>query len=418
MPVTASEHIQDSFARSLKGFDQGPLGLAVSGGGDSVAMLMMAAGWAKPRDVSLRVYTVDHGLRSEAADEAVFVALLCDRLGIPQLTLRWDGWSGSGNLSAKARDARYDLIAGAAVKDGVASVLLAHTRDDQAETVLMALARRSGVDGLSGMPVARDDRGVTWLRPLLGVTREDLRDYLRASDQEWKDDPSNDDTGYERVRFRQAMADLGELGLTQGVISDVAGNMQRVREVLEHVTAEALLAYAKPTAGAVRLDEALLNLPEETQRRVLSRCLGWVAPTAKPSRGDAVRRALIGLSDGTDTALQGCLVQRKKTAIWVIREPSAVAGTSCGIHQVWDGRWKVRGPDQGRDLHIGPLGEAGLADHKNWRDSGYPRAVLLSSPAVWRHDCLIAAPLLGYSPEWSAENVRSERDFHNDASGR
>lgn len=406
--MTGSRELFQSITRSLDGI-AGPIGLAVSGGGDSVAMLRLVAEWAQSSNVRLFVYSVDHGLRESAAGEVKFVAGICETLGVDHRALKWADWSGEGNLPAEARKARYDLIADAARKDGTSTVLLAHTIDDQAETVLMALARRSGVDGLSGMPLAREDRGITWLRPLLGQTRQSLRDYLRDIGQNWVDDPTNEDTAYERVRMRQAKEVLDELGLTGSALSDVAENMQRVRQQLEISSAEALERFAQPIAGAVKLSPALLSEAEETARRVLMHCLCWVAPLSKTARRDAILRSLRQLAEGQSVSLQGCLVLAKKNAIWVVREPAA-ADQVCRTDEIWDGKWRVSGPDT-QTVHA--LGEDGLALCPDWRDSGLPGPVLLSSPAIWSGPRLIAAPLAGYGASWSAETLRKDKDFHN-----
>lgn len=410
--MIATPDISDSFACVMQDID-GPLGLAVSGGGDSVAMLHLAVRWAEGRNQPLFVYCVDHGLRDEAADEAAFVATLCAGQGITARILKWSGWDGQGNLSAKARAARYDLIAEAAKADGVDTVLLAHTRDDQAETFLMSLARRSGVDGLSGMPLVKKDRGITWMRPLLGVGRDELRDYLKDLDQIWCDDPSNEDDAYERVRMRKAQPMLDGLGLTAGALGDVAENMQAVREVLEGATGQALKRHAVSHEGAVKLNVSVLDEPTELQRRILKLCLGWVAPSAPAARGDAVTRALVEIAKGKDCTLQGCLILRKGDTIWVLREPAAASGETTKPGGVWDARWIVNGPDDQSGYHVSALSEAGLSECENWRDSGLPRAFFLSSPAIWQGERLIAAPKAGYSNGWSAELVRSDADFHN-----
>jgi tRNA(Ile)-lysidine synthase len=411
--VSDDTFLAETFARSLNGIT-GPLGLAVSGGGDSVAMLRLALDWATARGVGLFVYSVDHGLRPEAADEVRFVAALCQQFGVTHRSMAWGGWNGQGNLSADARRARYDLIANAAHADGVATVLLAHTQDDQAETVLMALARRAGVDGLSGMPVARQDRGLVWQRPLLYVTRQRLRDYLTELGQDWVDDPTNEDSSYERVRMRQSREMLDRLGLTLDALSDVAGNMQRVRAVMDHAVTLALKRHASPIAGAVKLAPDVLNEPAEVQRRLLTHCIAWTAPLAKPARGDEVQRKLADLAEGRAATLQGCLLLVKKDAFWIVREPAA-ADHICESGAIWDGKWKLSGPEA---LSVRALGEEGLKLCPNWRDSGLLRPILLASPAIWDHSRLIAAPLAGYGHGWSADLHLSDADFFNAVAGR
>ncbi|WP_114967069.1 tRNA lysidine(34) synthetase TilS, partial [Alkalilacustris brevis] len=187
------------------GDDAPGLGVAVSGGGDSVALLLLVADWAAARGVRLRAVTVDHGLREGAAQEAEAVARLCAELGIGHDILRWQGWDGQGNLQDAARRARQGLIAGWARDHGLAAVALGHTRDDQAETVLMRLARGAGVDGLSGMAPLRLAVGLAWLRPLLDVGRAELRALLRARGVPWAEDPSNEDARFQRVRARRAL---------------------------------------------------------------------------------------------------------------------------------------------------------------------------------------------------------------------
>jgi tRNA(Ile)-lysidine synthase len=165
------------------------IGLAVSGGGDSVAMLWLVAPWAKARGVPVSVATVDHGLRPEAAEEARFVEELCREVGVPHDTLRWTGWNGRGNLQARAREARRRLLTEWAKERGVDAVLLAHTQDDQAETFLLRLARGSGVDGLSGITQEMVEKGLCWHRPLLSESRAALRAYLGRMGRHWSTIP-------------------------------------------------------------------------------------------------------------------------------------------------------------------------------------------------------------------------------------
>ncbi|MGH6676888.1 MAG: tRNA lysidine(34) synthetase TilS, partial [Xanthobacteraceae bacterium] len=176
----------DALFRGLEGL--GGLVIAVSGGPDSTALLILAAAWAKRlhRPPKLLAVTVDHGLRAQAGAEAAAVKRLARRLGIPHRTLRWRGQKPKTGLQEAARLARYELLGRTALAAGYAHVLTAHTLDDQAETVLFRLARGSGLTGLAGManasflPTAKGRR-IFLLRPLLPLPKTRLVATLRAA---------------------------------------------------------------------------------------------------------------------------------------------------------------------------------------------------------------------------------------------
>jgi len=291
-------------------------------------------------------------------------------------------------------------------------VLLGHTKDDQAETVLMALARSAGVDGLAGMQPVKQDRGVQWQRPLLQTTRAELRAYLREIGQNWIDDPTNENEAYERVRVRNAASTLTGLGLSVDALSDVAANMQSARQALENAANQFLRLGCTERGGAVRVDRAMFSQSDfEIQRRVLVKCLAFVAPLASAPRRNALRSAVAGQATGNDMSLSGCLVLFKKDHIWVVREPNAVVKSEAPVDGTWDGKWRLSGPEIGGNAVIRALGESGLASCNNWRETDLPRPVLLSSPSIWLNDRLIAAPLASYGANWSAEMLLRAEDF-------
>ncbi len=156
--------------------ETGPLGIAVSGGSDSLALLHLMVEWGR---APLRCVTVDHRLRDASAEEAAQVAEICAALGIAHDTLTWDGWDGQGNLAAEARRARYALLADWAVTHGLTGIALGHTQDDIAETLLMRLARRAGVDGLAAMPQRRSE--AAFQQDFGGVTAFPCVVYFHAS---------------------------------------------------------------------------------------------------------------------------------------------------------------------------------------------------------------------------------------------
>ncbi|MEM8699192.1 MAG: tRNA lysidine(34) synthetase TilS, partial [Pseudomonadota bacterium] len=178
-----------------------PLGIALSGGADSTALALIAARALGAE--ALRAATVDHRLRPESREEAEVAGRIAASLGIPHEILTWQEahqdraptGEGGGNLQARARMARQGLLTDWARAHRLSAVLLGHTMDDQAETVLMRLERGSGADGLAGMAARVEIGGMVWLRPLLDLRRADLRDLLRAEGLDWTEDPSNQDPG-------------------------------------------------------------------------------------------------------------------------------------------------------------------------------------------------------------------------------
>lgn len=186
-----------------------PVGLAVSGGSDSTALLHLGAAWARRTGAALAIFTVDHRLRAASAAEAASVADACRTLGLTHRTLVWD--TPVARQSA-ARRARHALLAGALKDVGGSLLLTGHTATDQAETVLMRIRQGSGWYGLAGMrrlslsPVWPEGEGVWIARPLLAETRETLRDWLAREGAGWIDDPSNENPAFERVRTRRLVA--------------------------------------------------------------------------------------------------------------------------------------------------------------------------------------------------------------------
>jgi tRNA(Ile)-lysidine synthase len=387
------------------------LGVAVSGGGDSMALLHALKQCFEPGQVELHAVTVNHGLRKDAESEAALVARLSDSLEISHTTLHWRGWDGAGNLQDQARRARYQLLTDWAKGQNIAVLALGHTADDQAETVLMRLARSSGVTGLSGMPARRTFAGVTLLRPMLGLTRDQLRDYLRAHNVRWVDDPSNDDRRFDRVKIRQTLKLLEPLGLTARTLSDVAENMAQARDALDWFSFLSARDLVFIKGGDVVMDlRQFRTVPDEIARRLLVRAVTWISGSDYGPRRSAVKHALDAIRLGKTITLGGCRIMRHESQIWVCREYNAVRELSKPADQLWDRRWRLSGPDA--QLHVArPLGRHGLAECPNWRETGHPHAALTASPSVWQKDKLVAAPVAGLSQGWDAELLGGGEDF-------
>ncbi len=397
MLVKTQANLEAGFAAALGrlGFDarEGRLGLAVSGGGDSMAMLHLAHSLG----LKVQVASVDHGLRTESADEAQYVADVCAAMGYDHQTLRWQGWDGKGNILDRARRARRALLAGWAQKNGLQAVALAHSQDDLAETFLMRLARGAGVDGLAAMRPRFAADGANFLRPLLWATRGDLRSYLRGLGATWVDDPSNIQDKYDRVRARLALPQLQKLGIDADVLAAVAQHMADARAALDFACDDlARAVLIRPDlaqSGIITLAPGWQAAPSELQRRLFQRMIQWLAPTDYPPRGSALSAAMARIAQNLPAQLGGCHFLPHNGATAIFREARRAAAP-CAASEIWDGVWRVSAPHAPHGAELRPLGGAGLQQWPMWRRAGLPRAALLSQPSLWAQDHLIATPLM------------------------
>ncbi|WP_213742613.1 tRNA lysidine(34) synthetase TilS [Bradyrhizobium sp. dw_411] len=265
--------------------------LAVSGGPDSIALMWLAARWRRSlsRGPRLIAVTVDHGLRAEAAREARDVKRLARTLDLPHRTLRWTGPKPETGLPAAARSARYRLLANAARASGATHVLTAHTRDDQAETLLMRLVRGSGIAGLAAMARVTPREGVWLARPFLNVSKSQLVATLKQAKLDFADDPTNRDTHFTRPRIRAVMPFLAAEGGDARNLARLASRLARANAAVEVLAdgAERYLALrdsapggrgASPQAGGARIFDArnFAAMPEEIRLRLLLRAIDQI----------------------------------------------------------------------------------------------------------------------------------------------
>lgn len=390
------------------GAETGALGVAVSGGGDSLALLHLMADWG---GAPLRCVTVDHGLRAASAAEASQVAAHCAGVGIAHDTLTWQGWDEQGNLSAAARRARYALMADWAQAHGLSGVVLGHTRDDVSETLLMRLARRAGVDGLAAMPACRAEGPVTLHRPLLEASRAELRAYLDARGMKWIEDPTNTDGRYRRTQARRALDLLAPVGITTDALADVAGHLAEARGTLGHYAAAEARALVRVQHGDLEIAaDAFLALRGDIARRILAAGLRWITGAGYAPRGPEVERLLASLAEGQGGTLAGCRVTAVRGTIRLAREFAAASAATAAPGAPWDGRWRVTGPET-PGAQIRALGPEGRKACTCWRDSGLPVHSAEALPAVWQGDTLIAAPRTGMANGWVAEPLRGAADL-------
>ncbi|RJF93932.1 tRNA lysidine(34) synthetase TilS [Sphingomonas cavernae] len=296
----------ETLARFLKGLpalDDDIVGVAVSGGPDSLALLLLAeAAWPG----RVRAATVDHGLRPESAAEARWVADLCAARGVPHSTLTPET-PITGSLQAEARRARYALLDAWRLEQGVAWVMTAHHADDQAETLLMRLNRGAGVGGLAGIRAV--NRHI--LRPLLGWRRAELQAIVEAEELAALRDPSNEDMRFDRARFRRHLADAP--WIDPQALARSAAHLADAEAALGWMADEIAAERIVETETGIALDPA--GLPAELVRRLLRIALKRREPGLEPS-GPELDRALAEIARGGQISLGGLLVRGGK--LWQI----------------------------------------------------------------------------------------------------
>jgi len=381
------------------------IGIAVSGGGDSLAALVAAC----EAGLNVRAATVDHGLRPESRREAETVAQFCGERGIPHRILSWN-WDGTGNLSANAREGRLQALAEWASAEDLACVVLGHTRDDVAETFVMRLARKSGVDGLSTMRASFTVDNVRFVRPLLCVSRASLRAFLTARGHDWIEDPTNCDPTYERARIRAGLTALQGLGIDADTLAAVADQMRGARTALDATALNLVDRHCRQTAGALVISHRLHDEPEELVRRVYVASLRWVGAQAYAPRRDDAARFIAAAKAGRDATLHGVRLISQSSEALMVREYDAVRGRSGRVNDPWDQRWRLAGPSLD-GAEVRDLGPDGLSQCPDWRKTGLRREILLPTPAIWQGDFLVAAPLAGLSDGWTAMTASFRDEF-------
>ncbi|HEX3972999.1 MAG TPA: tRNA lysidine(34) synthetase TilS [Stellaceae bacterium] len=379
--------------------------VAVSGGGDSMALALLAHDWARARGGQITALTVDHGLRPEAAAEAVQVAGWCAAYGIAHAVLTRKGPVAASGIQAFARAARYTLLEDWCRDHVVLHLLLAHQREDQAETVMMRQARGSGVDGLAGMASIVERGAVRLLRPLLGVSGARLREFLVARGQSWIEDPSNRNPAFTRVRVR---ADLSGAvpGSPQAHLASTASRLGRERAAREAEEAHDLARFvAIDPAGFATIDPHAFAAPEALGAKMLGAVLTTIAGGDYPPRGERLGRMYRDVAAGLsrDRTLGGCLIRRWRDQILIVREPAAVAEPvplAPGQSTRWDGRFQVTlDAAAPAGLRLGALGADTAAIAREQRNSAalrLPAVVRATQPALRDAKGVVAVPMLGY----------------------
>ncbi|MGD9981805.1 MAG: tRNA lysidine(34) synthetase TilS [Hyphomonadaceae bacterium] len=357
-----------------------PVLLALSGGGDSVALLHLLAEEIGPARV--RAVVVDHALREGSAADAVRARDFAEAQGVGAevLTLAWS--SSANRAQAAAREARYRAICAYARAARLNTLVAAHTADDQAETVLMRAAKGSAWRGLAGIapfafaPIWPEGRGIALARPLLGARRGDLRSYLRGRGADWIEDPANANAAYERVRVRERLRELEALGLDPMQLAGVASRLRARADALDVAAAELIHRSVQP--GLVtHVSLAAWRAPRDVRLRALSVLIAAASGSSRePPWGDleALEQRVMDANHRGST-YGGVAFSPMEGGLALAREPGAVLGRADGapplpelvltknVEAVWDGRLSVVAPEEG--WRLVPARNAELAGFEN-----------------------------------------------------
>jgi tRNA(Ile)-lysidine synthase len=380
--------------------------LAVSGGPDSLALLLLMRRW---RDLggappAIHVLTVDHRLHPRSAEDAAFVAATAEAHGFPTRILVRAGLPPLAGIEAAARAARYRLLIDAAKEIGASHIVLAHHRDDQAETFLMRLAGGSGIHGLAAMRRLSEREGLFLFRPFLDIPKSRLARVVREAGIEAVDDAANRDPRFLRTKLRAMMPELARVGLGPERLTEIARQMAGVADAID-AQASALLSeavtvddYAVARLAVRRYAEA----PEEIRHRALTRLLQAIGGVVYPPRGARLAgldRAVAGTGDvAFRRTLAGVVAERAGEAVLFYREIGRAGLPVVPVREAFAGPWDHRFHLQIRHkthtgLEIGSLGFMGTRK-AGPLPSGLPRGAIAALPAIRRGEKLIGVPVL------------------------
>lgn len=377
--------------RRLSAVTTAPIAVAVSGGGDSVALALIAAQWAARADRRLVIFTVDHRLNPASPGWTRDCAGLAARLGADFQALAWTGDKPRTGLPAAARVARHGLLADAARAAGARVILLGHTLDDRAEAAAMRAAGSTTPDPRewAPSPVWPQGRELFLLRPLLGLGRATLRDWLAARNESWIEDPANENPQFGRARARRLLGGAGVAPPVAEAASDLADLARTVRD----------------EAGLVLSRTDLRAAAFATARSLTAAACLCAAGSTRPPRGerlDRLTRALRGEAAFVAT-LAGARIEATVEVVRWLREPGELERLPAdpinlepGVAAVWDGRYEAMADRRlslqalsGRLAQLTPPARAAL--------SVWPAAARGALPAVvgGRTACPLVEPVAG-----------------------
>ena len=394
------------------------LAVAVSGGADSLALLYLYSNWKKenaPSQDSL-VLTVDHKLRKQSRAEARGVAEICNRIGLPHKILVWNEEHPKSNIQAVAREKRYELMESEMTKIGIKHLLLAHHKNDQAETFLNRLARGSGVYGLAAMSKQVNFGNLVLLRPLLDVTKDQLIATLETADWSWFEDQTNKDLKYLRTKIRNLIPVLEDVGITVERLAGTAQRMQRVVSALNYsIDVLAKIAIERHPAGPTKLDvKSILDAPEEISMRLLANLVCVVGGNKYVPRFEKIENLYMSITGKNNQKFKILTVggtqfeisKRDNKIVWLFREYGSgieQQKINPGESYFWDNRFQIAISDNSP-------GAVNVCALRDFKDSD---KLIINFPTLWPKKNFQTAPVISWENKSEQKNNVGERSDQN-----
>ena len=396
-------------------------GIAVSGGSDSMALLHMLTDWVSDNKPEIIVASIDHGLRSESKSEVEFVKKICEIKKIKHFSLApSEKLSDSrGNIQDNARSVRYQLLRNWAISKDLQCVFLGHTLDDQEENLLIRFLRGSGVDGLVSMEDMVIRNEILWIRPLLRIRKEELRNYLRNNNYTWIEDPSNYDNKYKRVQIRKLLRQLKSNNLITSNFVKTADHMLRASKLSKEIAksnCKNLLSFND--VGQIRFEiEKFSQLFEDTQYRILAGIISWFSGSFyKPrfSQLENLHEKILNVKLAAAT-LGGTVFKRKSGTVTVTRELASVEENYLVKNEkfIWDNRWLItlKPGTQGR-LYVKPYGLLGLEGHNFFVTSQFDKIALATIPTITKNRDIKFVPFSKLSFGVEVKLLKQDTEFY------
>ncbi len=351
--------------------------LAVSGGSDSMALLwhVIEMGFEQ-----IHVVTIDHGLRKEAQDEAEFVKSVCRAHHIDHKTIAV-GVKRNGNLQSNARDVRYKAMIEHCKAHEINHVFLGHTADDQAETFMLRAFRGSGIDGLAGIAEKREERSITFWRPLLSERRDALRAKLLENNWSWIEDPSNEDERFDRVKMRKLLTAAEDVGFSPDGLLQTVSNMERIKSAFDPIVQEFRANHISslPLDVEDQMDpQAFAQLPKAIATKVLGDLCKKFGRGEYLPRRDGIDRLYDMIMSTQDGGMTIALTDFhwSKNRIRICAEYEGLLSSSS--KQNWH-RWRL---SESTDYTIRAIGER-ASQHAHWREFGISYRAAKTLPALF-----------------------------------